>query len=229
MPVICDILLSLKTADVLRREGFRGYSEIRPEIRVLIKELLAGIKKTHLLEPAIAYEIYTITELSQRQTSLEGKREVLASLLSSLLPGAKELVVAVCTIGPRLEKQVTNYTRQGELLRGTLLDGIGSAAVDLLTEESCKFIAREAASRGYEVSSPINPGMPGLPIAKQRQLLKLVPAGKIGVSLTSSGIMVPRKSVSMVMGIGPQMAKWTRAEVCARCHLKKTCPYRIPA
>jgi len=229
MPVIRDIPLSLRTEDVLRREGFREHSKIRPEIKILIRELLASIKKAHLLEPAIAYEIYTITELSQRHLSLEGKPKVGDSLLYSVLPHAKELAIAVGTIGPRLEKQVTAYTSQGEPLQGTLLDGIGSAAVDLLTEEVCKFIAGEASSRGYEASSPINPGMPGLPITEQWQLLKLVPAGEIGVSLTSAGIMVPRKSVSMVIGIGPQMAKWTRAEVCARCHLKKTCPYRIPA
>jgi hypothetical protein len=229
MPVIRDIPLSLKTREVLRREGFRGYSKIRPEIKVLIKELLAGVKKTHLLEPAIAYEIYTITELSQRQLSPEVKPGIHDPLLSSLLPQAKELAIAVCTIGPRLEKQVTDYTSRGEPLRGMLLDGIGSAAVDSLTEEVCKLIAREASSHGYEASSPVTPGMPGLPITEQWQLLKMVPAGEIGVSLTSAGIMVPRKSVSLVMGIGPQMPKWTRTEVCARCHLKKTCPYRIPA
>jgi hypothetical protein len=229
MPVIRDIPLSLKIKEVLRRGGLGGGAKVRPEIKILIRELLASVKKAHLLEPATAYEIYTTTEISQRQLSLKGKPVVHDSLLSSLLPSAKELAVAVCTIGPKLEKQVTDYTSRGEPLRGTLLDGIGSAAVDSLTEEVCKFVAREASSRGYEASSPISPGMPSLPITEQWQLLKLVPAGEIGVSLTSSGIMAPRKSVSMVMGIGPQMAKWTRAEVCARCHLKKTCPYRIPA
>jgi hypothetical protein len=229
MPVIRDIPLSLKTREVLRRQGFRGRSKVRPEIKILIRELLASVKKAHLLESAIAYEIYTITEISHRQLSLEGKPVVHDPLLPSLLAKAKELAIAVCTIGPRLEKQVTDYTSHGEPLRGMLLDGIGSAAVDSLTEEVCKFIGGEASSRGYEASSPISPGMPGLPITEQWQLLKLVPAGEIGVSLTSAGIMVPRKSVSMVMGIGPQMAKWTRAEVCARCHLKKTCPHRIPA
>jgi hypothetical protein len=228
MPIIRDISLSLKTGEVLRRQGLGGGAKVRPEIKTLIRELLASVKKAHLLESTIAYEIYTVTEISQRQLSLEGKPVVHDSPLSSLLAGAKELAVAVCTIGPKLEKQVTDYTSQGEPLRGMLLDGIGSAAVDSLTEEVCKLIASEASSRGYEASSPVNPGMPGLPITEQWQLLKLVPAREIGVSLTSSGIMVPRKSVSMVMGIGPQMAKWTRAEVCARCHLKKTCPYRIP-
>jgi len=229
MPVIRDIPLSLKTREVLRREGFRGHSKVRPEIKILIRELLANVKKAHLLEPAIAYEIYTITEISQRQLSLEGKLVIRDSSLPSLLPQAKELAVAVCTIGPRLEEQAADYFNQGEPLRGTLLDGIGSAAVDLLMEEVCKFVAGQASSRGYEASSPISPGMLGLSITEQGQWLKLVPAGEIGVSLISSGIMVPRKSVSMVIGIGPQMARWTRAEVCARCHLKKTCPYRIPA
>jgi hypothetical protein len=229
MPVIRDVPLSLKTGEVLRREGFQRYSKIRPEIKILIRELMVSVKKARLLEPAVAYEIYTITELSQRQLSLEGEPLVHDSLLSPVLPSAKELAVAICTIGPKLEEQSADYFSQGEPLRGTLLDGIGSAAVDSLTEEVCKLIASEASSRGYEASSPVNPGMPGLPITEQWQLLRMVPAREIGVSLTSSGIMVPRKSVSMIIGIGPQMAKWTRAGVCARCHLKKTCPYRISA
>jgi len=227
MPLIRDIPLSLKTKEVLRREGFREYSKVRPEIKSLILELLASVKKAHLLEPAIAYEIYSITEMSQRQLSLEGKAVMAGPLLPSLLPEAKKLAVAVGTIGPKLEKQVTDYFNQDEPLRGMLLDGIGSAAVDSLTEEACKFITGEASSRGYQASSPISPGMPGLPITEQWQLFKMVPVKEIGVSLTSSGIMVPRKSASMVIGIGQKMKTWTRAEVCTHCRLRKTCPYRI--
>jgi hypothetical protein len=229
MPILRDIPLSLKTREVLRREGFRGHSEVRPEIKSLILELLASVDNAHLLEPAVAYEIYSITEMSHSQVSLGGNTAVHGPLLPSLLPEAKELAAVVCTIGPRLEKQATDYFNRDEPLRGVLLDGIGSAAVDSLTQEVCKFMAGEASSRGYQVSSPINPGMPGLPITEQWQLLEMVPAREIGVSLTSSGIMVPRKSTSMVIGIGPQMKTWTRAEVCARCSLRKTCPYRIQA
>jgi len=229
MPVIRDIPLSLETRTVLRREGFRGYSKIRPEIKSLILELLASVKQAHLLEPAMAYEICSGSEMSHQQLSLEGNAVVHGSLLPSLLREAKELAAVVGTIGPKLEKQVTDYFNRDEPLRGVLLDGIGSAAVDSLTQEVCKFIAGEASSRGYLASSPISPGMPGLPIAEQWQLLKLVPAREIGVSLTSSGIMVPLKSASMVIGIGPQMITWTRAEVCAHCSLRKTCHYRIQA
>jgi hypothetical protein len=229
MPIIRDIPLRLKTEELLRREGFRRKAKIRPEIKSLILELLASVKSDHLLEPTMAYEIYPITQSSQRQLSLEGKLVLSGPLLPSLLAGAKELAVVVSTIGPKLEKQVTDYTNRGEPLRGMLLDGIGSAAVDSLAEEAGKFITGGALSHGYEASSPVSPGMPGLPITEQWQLFKMVPAQEIGVSLTPSGVMVPLKSASMVIGLGPQMKTWTRAEVCAHCRLRKTCPYSIPA
>jgi len=56
MPVACDIPLSLKTAEVLRRQGLRRGAEVRPEIKLLIRELVASVKKACLLEPAVAYE-----------------------------------------------------------------------------------------------------------------------------------------------------------------------------
>ena len=69
--------------------------------------------------------------------------------------------------------------------------------------------------------------MPGFPLTEQWNLLGLVNTDEIGVSLTASGVMVPRKSVSMVMGIGPKMTRWTEAEGCARCSLRKTCHYKV--
>ena len=102
---------------------------------------------------------------------------------------------------------------------------VSVAAVDKMVVGS-KHLS-ESSSRSYEISSPVNPGMPGFPLTEQWNLLKLVNAGEIGVRLTSSGVMVPRKSVSMVAGIGPEMKRWTQAKICARCKLSKTCHYKV--
>jgi hypothetical protein len=229
LPVIRDIPLSLKTGEVLRRQGFREHSKIRPEIESIILELLATVESAHLLEPAAAYEYYKVTGMSHSQASLECDKAIHGPLLHKVFPEAKELAIVVCTIGPKLEKQVTDYSESSETLRGALLDGIGSAAVDRLTTEVCRIIASEASSRGHQASSPISPGWPGFPLTEQWNLFELVNTQEIGVSLTVSGIMIPRKSVSMVIGIGPLMATWTAAEVCARCSLMKICSYRIKA
>jgi len=227
MPAVRDIPLSLSLKEVLRRQGLGGGAKVRPEIKSLIQELLAGLENQHLLEPAAAYDLYTVTGMDGSQIELEGGKAVHGPALPAFLPEARELAVIICTIGPRLEKRASEYTKNGQALRGMLLDGIGSAAVDKLVPEVIKLIAAGVAPLGYELSSPVNPGMPGLAMTEQWNIMELARASEIGVSLTPSGIMIPRKSVSMVIGIGPRMTRWTPAEVCARCSLRESCPYKV--
>ena len=229
MPVIRDIPLRLKTSEVLRRQGLGGGAKVRPEIKLKIRELLASLKKSRLLEPAVAYEYYTVSSMNDSQISLEGNKAISGPLLPATFPEAKELAVILITIGLRLEKQVTDYSKNSAALQGMILDGIGSTAVDMMALEVLRRLASEVSSRGYEISSPVNPGMPGFPLTEQWNLLRLVNADEIEVRLTASGVLVPRKSTSMVMGIGPQMTRWTQAEVCARCSLRKTCHYKVTA
>jgi len=212
---------------VLRRQDIGARSKLRPELMHVLHELLATIEDLHLLEPTIAYEFHSINEVFHDGLPLKGSESIGGSLLSSVLPSAKELAVLVCTIGPHLEEKVACYSSRNELLQALMLDGIGSAAVDLLGQEACHFISNEASSHGHQASSPISPGMPGLPISEQRKLFQLVPAEQIGVHLTSSAMMVPRKSVSMIIGIGPDMPTWMQDEVCNRCRINKTCLYRV--
>jgi hypothetical protein len=227
MPVIRNIPLGLKTAEVLRREGLGGGAKVRTEIRLLIEELLTSLKKAHLLEPAVAYEYYMVKTMNGNQISLECDKMLHGPLLPAIFNEAKELIIILCTIGPKLEKQVTDYSKIGETMRGMILDGIGSAAVDKLISEVLSIIASEVSARGYEVSSPINPGMPGFPLTEQWNLLGMVNASEIGVRLTATGLLVPQKSTSMVVGTGPKMTRWTQAEVCARCSLRETCHYNV--
>ena len=229
MPIVRDIPLNLQTSEVLRQSGTSEDSAFKPEMEALIGELLASVKDEHLLEPAVSYETYPITEVGCQQLSLEGNAVLHGSALTSALSQARELAVLVCTIGSKLEEKATDYFARSESLKGLLLDSIGNASTDSLSREGCSLIMGQASLRGYQTGSPISPGGPGFPLSEQWQLFKLVPAEEIRVRLTSAGLMVPRKSTSMVIGIGPQMTTWTKAEACARCNLSKTCRYRTCA
>jgi hypothetical protein len=226
MTVVRDIPLDMDIGEILRREGFTGKRDIRPAIERLILELHDEVEKENLLQPAIAYEIYSGDEIDRRQLSLKSNGDMHSRLLTSVIPEAQEIAVLVCTIGPGLEEKVTHYSKSGDVMHGMLLDGIGSAAVDTLCREACYIVAGEVSPRGYQISSPITPGMPCLPITEQDWLLELVHAQDIGVSLSSSNMMIPRKSTSMVIGAGHEMQTWTQAELCGRCNLRKTCPYK---
>ena len=127
-------LSALEMERVLRRQEIREHSMPRLEMTALLSELLAGVNNLHLLEPAIAYELHPITEVRHDQVCLEKGTVLYGRLLPSLLSSAKELATVVCTIGSRLEEKVTYYFGNKEPLRGLLLDGIGSVAVDNLVQ-----------------------------------------------------------------------------------------------
>ncbi|MBA7518627.1 hypothetical protein ES705_10699 [subsurface metagenome] len=226
--IIREAQLDLNLNHILRRQGIRGRSS-RPEMVAITEQLLEEVKELRLLEPVFTYHVYPIAEIKDDQMRLNNGAIIRGKLLPSVLSKSKELATVVCTIGPQLEHKVTEYIKEGEPLRGLLLDGIGTAAIDTLTVQACKSLRQKALLRGNQASSPLSPGMPGFPISEQQTLLELASAEQIGVSLSSTGIMFPCKSTSAVIGIGPDMPTWTPTEVCAHCSLNKICPYRITA
>jgi len=218
MTVIRDIHLSLTMEHVLRRQGMEDISVVSSKILALSRELLDEAATLKSLEPAIAYEFCPVKEINAEGARLQGQKR---------LPFASELAAIVCTIGPQLERKVTDYFAHDEPLHGVLLDGIGNAAVDTLAQEACRMIGVVVTSRDNESSSPLSPGMPGFPLSEQRALCRIAKAEQIGVHLSESAMMIPRKSISMIVGIGPQMPTWTKAQVCAECTLRKTCRYKV--
>jgi len=84
MPVKRNITLNLLTREVFRREGFREYSKIRPEMKSLIHELLECARHAHLLEPAVAYETYHVTGISHHELCMDNN----VVLQGPLLPKA---------------------------------------------------------------------------------------------------------------------------------------------
>jgi len=227
MPVIHDIPLKLDVNEVLRQVGIAKDADLRPKMESLIAELLSGDEADGLLAPAIAYELHAITEIHSDRLCIDNSWTIQGSLLSSALAQASDLAVVFCTIGPDLENEKAKCKAKKNLMRALLLDSFGSAAIDILAVEAYHLIRDIAASRGHAASSPISPGMQGFSITEQWRMAKLAPIKEIGLQLTSSGMMKPQKSLSMIIGFGEEMPTWSRAEACARCNLAKSCLYRI--
>jgi len=229
MTLLQNIPLNLRESDILRRVGFGGRRRIRPQIKVLMHELMQEIEACRLLEPSAVYRYFRVEAVSDARTILEGGRILRGSLLPTLFSRAKYLALAVATIGHGIEDLASRYTRDGRVLRGMLLDGMGSAAVDQLARNVHLHVMEKAISMGYRASGAVNPGMPGLPLSEQRPMFQWLSARRIGVKLTSSGIMIPRKSTSMIIGVGSEMPSWTQSTVCKKCNLRSSCPYRVPS
>lgn len=227
MPVVHDIPLNLDVDEVLRQMGIADDAALRPRMASLIADLLSGDEADHLLAPAVVYELHPITAIQDDRISIDGSCTIQGSLLSRTLARASDLAVVFCTIGPDLENEKAACKARKNLMQALLLDSFGSAAIDLLAVEAYHLIKDIAESRGHAASSPISPGMRGFSISEQWSMAQLAPIKEIELTLTSSGMMDPQKSLSMIIGFGEEMPTWSRAEACARCNLAKTCRYKI--
>ena len=58
----------------------------------------------------------------------------------------------------------------------------------------------------------------------QRQVFALLDAAQVGVRLTSSYMMSPNKSLTLVLGMGENLT--TQGRTCDYCSLKETCRYQ---
>lgn len=139
--------------------------------------------------------------------------------------GLKYWVLAVCTIGQSLEDEVSRLFKEGKYAAAVVLDGVGSAAVESLADYVNNLVCRGALGRGLGVTPRISPGYGDWPLEEQRLIFGLIPAERIGVTLTEKYMMRPRKSVSFAIGIGEGFAAGGKASRCRHCGLAD-CPYR---
>ena len=104
-------------------------------------------------------------------------------------------------------------------------DGAGSAWVEALANAACQYFEKQAADEGLETTIPFSPGMVDWSVADgQPQIFNLLSEAGSIVHLTPSSIMVPRKSLTTVMGIGAELKSSDR--VCDYCMMDNTCRYQ---
>jgi cobalamin-dependent methionine synthase I len=153
-------------------------------------------------EPKGVYRIFEIDartegDIHLEQTDFTIKSKQVARMLSE----AEKAVLFMVTIGDTLEKEVKRLFDEDHMAEAVILDAIGSetadAAADILHKNILRAHAREA---GYDVTPRFSPGYGDWPVTVQSAFLKACGGKSIGISVNPSSLMMPRKSVSAVVG-----------------------------
>lgn len=224
MPVIRDWNLIIDVDQVLRGQGAdpEAVSERSPNlVEIAQRAIDEGFR---LLEPALLYQRFSVERLVHERILLEGGGELKGALLAQHLAPAAEVIVILCTIGFGLENLVKK-SMATDFVYALALDGLGSAGVEALANAACRQFEIEAKTAGLAASIPLSPGMVDWGVEDgQPQIFKLLHGEEIGVTLTPSSIMLPRKSLSMVLGLGEDMADLGKP--CDFCSMRETCRYQ---
>ena len=222
MEYLDEFHLSLTVDDVLRGQG--GDPQV---IRHRKPVLTQAAERAHrdgmsLLHPVALTQKVIVHSHRHERILLEGGSPLTGPLVTAHLAGAEYVVAVVCTIGSELEKTVFHLLNDDPMY-ALAMDGLGNAAVELLAQQVCAYIA-EQVQEGMQLSTPISPGNPEWPVdVGQPQIFSLVDPTRAGITLTSGGMMLPKKSMSFIVGLGLEMSQ---ANLCEVCSLKETCRYQ---
>ena len=224
MQTLHDWNLALNVDHVLMGQGVdpQVIHERSPHlVGIALRALVEG---QSLLEPLVIYRHLAVQGLKHERLVLAGGVTLVGPLIAQHLALAEQVVVILCTIGDGLENHISEVMTTDPPY-GLALDGLGSAAVEALAAAACNFFGEQAAAEGMERTIPFNPGMVGWPVEEgQKQIFNIFNNHEINIKLTSSGMMIPRKSISMVIGLGADLTSTGRA--CDYCNMRETCCYQ---
>jgi hypothetical protein len=177
-----------------------------------------------LLIPRVVYREYAVAGVQHERLLLEGGSRIESKLLAGQLAAASKVIIMLATIGSELEERVSKIW-DADMVYALALDGAGSGAVEALANAACLYFETQAAAKGLQASIPFSPGMVDWSVSEgQPQVFELLgPDGAI-VNLTPSFIMIPRKSLTMVMGLGTNLD--SSGHTCDFCTMRSTCRYQ---
>ena len=139
------------------------------------------------------------------------------------LSGCGAAVLMAVTLGGEIDA-LLRRTQVTSMADAVLLDACASAAVENVCDNLCADLQRELAP--LHLTDRFSPGYGDLPLTQQAELFRVLDVTRrIGVTLTDSGLMLPQKTVTAILGLSSAPAK-KREKTCATCTLFETCLYR---
>ena len=158
------------------------------------------------------FRVARVKETTAAEVFVEGAPSgVLRSpTLARLLASAEEVAFLASTLGKPWDDALDALAERGEHAEAWFLDAIGTHLADLAARLVEDRIASDMARTALARTHRYRPGYGDWSLGAQAALCNFVEAGRIGVSLNEAMCVLPRKSVTGVLGFRP--ASWGEDE-----------------
>lgn len=197
---------SVDRAEVLRHLGYSG-QELSAELDARIDEVVARCLATCRPRGCVAvYDVdgrtgapddsaVPVIRLANTAIELRG------SSIAEHLDGAVAVGVMTVTVGMGVEAELRRLSLTDHVAQ-VVFDAAATAAVERAADAAEASLVALAAERGLHCNWRFSPGYGDLPMETQPVLLAALDAQRrLGITLTSTLLMTPTKSVSAVVGM----------------------------
>ncbi|MDH6365714.1 hypothetical protein M2139_002743 [Enterococcus sp. PF1-24] len=219
--------LPLNKREILRYLGYKRKQELTPAMEQTIEELMLEVQT--VAQPRYSFQIFDCQPLPEvpaiqvvgTDLILKGKS------IYNHLKSAEQVVLLAATLGIEVERRIRQYELT-ELSKSLILDACCTEYI----EKICDFAECEIANEMPEafMNRRFSPGYGDLPLATQPDFFAVLEADKkLGIHLSSSLLMIPRKSITAIIGLFADEAvarPRRKGNTCKDCSMQTTCNYR---
>ena len=209
-------LTELNYNEILMYLGHRGQT-VTPEVEAQIRRCMDEV--TRAAQPRLVYRRIALEQGQIPSLPLAGED------MRTILAPCREVVLMAATLGPRIE-QLLMRREVTDMADAVIMDACASTAIENVCDHFEFDLRDELKEEGLYLTDRFSPGYGDLPLDTQPRLCAaLNTTRRIGLTVNPNLIMVPRKSVTAILGIAdtPQPLRKRGCEVCSM-FLK--CPYR---
>lgn len=212
---------AMRESELWRYAGYgNGHEEIDKPLLKVKDEVLSQ------LQDAFSYKVcYRRMELPWNGSEPVLPFDRKSKDLAKCLEGATEIVLFAATIGLEIDRYIARFQRISPT-KALLAQAYGAERIEALCDYFCGQWEESLRKEGLSVSPRFSPGYGDLPLEAQRDFFALLDCNRqVGISLNSSLLMTPSKSVTAIFGVGSCVGTKRREHKCESCP-KKDCEYR---
>lgn len=214
--------LKIDRNEVLRYLGYKG-QQIDEQIYKMIELSRNEIKE--IITPRIVYEYKKITTTEKGVEVTDTNLVLTGNGIRKHLNNSKECVLMAVTLGNDIERKTRLYEKTN-LTKALILDACANTAVEEVCDIVEEKIREEAEKRGMKITFRYSPGYEDFPLDIQNNFLRVLDAQKkIGITVSENNLLIPRKSVTAIIGLVNSDVKINKKS-CKNCDHYENCSFR---
>lgn len=213
--------LSITLEEVYEAMGY-GTETPGEEIQEIVEEV-----HEHVASFAIGRFMYFTADGILDKTTLQIAQKDLniGPIIAKQLAGSEAFVLFAATAGQEFEQWMEKVKLCDDMVLQYIADSLGSCFAEKVADYMEDVLTWNIAPKNMKHTNRFSPGYCDWHVSEQQKLFSLFPTpSPCGIQLTESSLMIPIKSVSGIIGIGPNVKKMEYScGLCTfeRCYKKK--------
>lgn len=218
-----DNMIKIDKINIDEALRYMGYNKnidienIKPLLKLCEENLLNSANVRY------CYKIFDIEHFTDFVTLPGTNLKLTGNSITDHLKDCNKAVLMACTLSDNVDKLISKYNVT-DMTSSLITDSMASAMIEQVCNKVEAVIKNELNIEN--MTWRFSPGYGDFPIDIQKKFIQVINADKhIGLTVTENNILIPRKSVTAVIGVsGNPLPQKKRG--CLICNMNKTCQFR---